>query len=169
MDWLYTSLEYEYKALGIAPYSPPNCKIATKKAMSIIRNRNTVIEDALKKLKLKIITKDIEKNGNYSFESIKISFLKKCNDNHMTHEELIKTMVDDKVDNPLALFLRIMIKMDPEELHETRERFISENSNLPKHEMRRIWYDELYQSSGDSIIVHILSQTLVNDIIVLSI
>ena len=48
----------------MAPYSPPNFRIATKKAMSIIRNRKTVIEDALKNLNLKIITKDVEKNGN---------------------------------------------------------------------------------------------------------
>ena len=61
----------------MAPYSPPNSRIATKKAISIIRNKNTVIEDALKKLRLKIITKDIEKNGNSLFEAIKISFLTK--------------------------------------------------------------------------------------------
>ena len=73
MVWLHTSLQCEYENFGMTPYSPPNCKIATKKAMSIIRNRNTVIEDALKKLKLKIITKDIEKNGNSLFESIKKS------------------------------------------------------------------------------------------------
>ena len=168
MDWLHSMLQTKYENDGMAPYSPPNCRIATKKAMSIIRNRNTVIEDALKNLNLKIITKDVEKNGNSLLEAIKISFLTKGNTNDMTHEELIQDMVDKKIDNPLALFLRIWIKMDPEELHETREEFISRNSNLPKHEMRRIWYEELYQSSGDSIIVQILSQTLGTDIILVA-
>ena len=115
---------------------------------------------------MKIITKNVEKNGNSLLEAIKISYLTKYNGNDITHEELIQDMVDKKIDNPLALFLRIWIKMDPKELHETRDQFISKNSNLPKHEMRRIWYEELYQSSGDSIIVQILSQTLDNDIIV---
>ena len=167
MDWLHSRLQCEYENYGMAPYSPPNCRIANKKAMTIIRNKNTVIEDALKKLNLKIVTKDIEKNGNSLFEAVKISY-QKCAD-YITaepYQDVIQKIIFDKIDNPLALFLRIMIKLDPEELHETRERFISRNSNLPRHEMSRIWYDELYQSSEDSIIVQILSQTLCNDIIV---
>ena len=166
MDWLHSELQTRYENDGMAPYSPPNCRIATKKAMSIIRNRKTVIEDALKNLNLKIITKDVEKNGNSLLKAIKISYLTKYNPNGVAHEEIIQEMVEKKIDNPLALFLRIWIKMDPEELHKTREEFISRNTNLPKHEVRRIWYEELYQSSGDSIIVQTLSQILWNDIII---
>ena len=64
--------------------------------MIIIRNRKTVIEDALKNLNLKIITKDVEKNGNSLLEAIKISYLTKYNPNDETHEEIIQEMVEKK-------------------------------------------------------------------------
>ena len=131
MDWLHDELQIRYENYGMTPYSPPSFRIATKKAMSIIRDRKTVIEDALKNLNLKIITKNVEKNGNSLLEAIKISYLTKYNANAVAYEEVIQEMVEKKIDNPLALLLRIWIKMDPGELHKTREEFISRNTNLP--------------------------------------
>ena len=61
-----------------------------------------------------------------------------------------------------------MISINPKDLHKNREKFISETSNLPRHEATRLWSDELYQSSGNSTIIQVLSQILQYDIIVVN-
>ena len=119
-------------------------KNITKRSIDIIRNKITSIEDSLiKKLNLQIITEDIRKNGNSLYEAIRICPIR-TQMGWSNSVNIIFEMMKWDADTPLALLLQLVASIKPRNLHENREKFVSEAINLPRHEATRLWDDELH-------------------------